>query len=532
MTNKKQYKVQFQWATGKGSQHFVYAQEGANLLDVLREHQLPVEAPCNGNGQCGKCKVRLIQGDVPVSVDQRLVFTEQELAEGYRLACQVKVTQDMTVSIQIPDNQVQIQTALCHDFESVRKEALEYAIAVDLGSTTLAAVMTDVSGAVLAQASAANSQRNYGADVISRMQASNNGNRHRLQECICKDLEQLFMTLIHQTGEQVKISRIAIAGNTVMLHMLRGYSCEKLGVYPFEPVSLKLESLPYEVLFQEISACSGSTVYLLPGLSAFVGADITAGLYSSGFWKHKDHDPAFFIDLGTNGELALGTQEGYITASTAAGPAFEGGGLSCGIPGIAGAIAQVSYLYHRVRVRTIGQKKPCGICGSGALEATAALLKEGLLDTEGLLVPELFEKGLLLAYREDGSGIYLTQADIRKIQMAKAAIRAGIEVLQEKYQETTGIEFVNRIYLAGGFGYYLSAETAIAVGLFPLEWKERIVVCGNTSLKGAIAFLSDVSCADAFEQICSKNQSIRLESNPRFQELYVNHMRFPEAYIT
>lgn len=522
---------QLQYCTESGKTQRITVSEGANLLDILRERQVMQEAACNGMGICGKCRVKVVKGSGMVTEEERRLLTSREIADGIRLACKVYVTEDMEVRVQ--DAPAQIQTLGLTEGRMGEQEestAAEYGIAVDLGSTTLAAVLTDCSGMVLAQASAVNSQRAYGADVLSRIQASVEGKSRELKACISRDLENLFRTLIRQKGENVHISGIAIAGNTAMLHLLRGYSCKNLGQAPFEPVSLKLECLDYEELFADIAECRGSKVYLLPGMSAFTGADITAGLYSSGFWQMPEQETAFFVDLGTNAEMAFGSRDGFVTASAPAGPAFEGGRLSCGVPGIPGAVSQVSYLYHRVRVQTVGQKKPCGICGTGALDAAAALRKEGLMDADGLLEPQLFETGMVLARREDGSSICLTQADIREIQMAKAAVRAGIEILMKRYREIygkTGTVQADRIYLAGGFGYYLSVETAAVTGLFPAEWKDRAVSCGNTSLRGAAAFLCEPSCRQELEKIREKNQGIRLESQEDFQEIYMQSMGFP-----
>lgn len=535
---KNQYTVQ--WIEGSGKTHAITAYEGENLLDICREHGILAEAACNGNGTCGKCRVQLLKGDSQVTGKQRDVFTPTELAMGYRLACQVKVTQDLSVRslgqamhIQMPF--LEAGSALPGGLQKNAQEAgsrlggAGYGIAADLGSTTLAAAFIDAGGTVLAQATAVNSQRSYGADVISRIQASNGGKQEALRACICRDLEQLFRTLAGQAGIEREVSCIAIAGNTTMLHLLRGYSCERLGQAPFEPVSLWEECLDFEELFAQPAGCREAKVYLLPGMSAFVGADITAGLYSSGFWQEPADGVSFFIDLGTNGELAFGNREGFVTASAPAGPAFEGGRLSCGMPGTYGAISNVSFLYHRPRVQTIGQKKPCGICGSGALGAVAALLAEGLMDTAGLLAPQLFETGLALARREDGSKISLTQADVREIQMAKAAVRAGIEVLYERYKEAfpdSASLPLRHVYLAGGFGYYLPEDTAIATGLFPPGWKGKIIQCGNTSLKGAIAFLADASCSQTFADICARSRCVRLEEDVLFQNSYVQYMDF------
>ncbi len=540
--NKTWYQVRIT-AAHRQTQTFT-AEAGANLLDICRQQQIPVEAACNGRGICGKCRVQVIQGNVPAAEEERRVFTAQEIADGYRLACRVRVMSDLTVRLFSQQNAMEIQMPEPAAGNSISKmpeaaarlkthgrQLTEYCIAVDLGSTTLAAVLIDQSGSILSQVTAVNSQRAYGGDVISRIQASNEGRKDELRRCICRDLEQMFCALVQKLEKmikmQIKISRVAIAGNTTMLHLLRGYSCERLGQAPFEPVNLQTECLPYRELFSDVAGCVQAAVYLLPGMSAFAGADITAGLYSSGFWQMPEDETAFFVDLGTNGELACGSRKGFVTS--AAGPAFEGGRLSCGIPGIPGAVSKVSYLYHRVRIQTIGQKKPCGICGTGALEAVAALLGEGLLNKDGLLAPQLFEQGMVLACREDGSRICLTQADIREIQMAKAAIRAGIEILLLRYGQMLGQDAgpaVSRVYLAGGFGYYLSADTATAIGLFPPEWRDKIILCGNTSLKGAVLFLSDPSCAGGLVKICSKNTSIQLEDDPRFQEIYIQQMGF------
>lgn len=532
-----------QWEAGTGKCGQVWASDGEKLLDVLRRNRLFLESACNANGTCGKCRVQVIQGRKAESEWEKGFFTEEELAKGYRLSCLVSAEPGLKVRLL----DAKAQTCRWNEASSTgipkeQKSSInmqmnqqdKLGIAVDLGTTTLAAALLDAKGNILAQASAVNSQRAYGADVLSRIQAANQGEGKSLQQCIRKDLERLFQELCSGSRVQAHVARIAIAGNTTMLHLLRGYSCQSLGQAPFEPVNLKIECFAYEELFSEVPECKGSRVYLLPGLSAFVGADITAGLYSSGFFDTPATEIACFVDLGTNGEMAVGNKAGFVTASAPAGPAFEGGNLSCGMPGVPGAISKVSFLYHRVRIQTVGQRKPCGICGTGALEAVAALKKEGLLDDNGLLVPELFEAGLELAQKEDGSKICLTQADIREIQMAKAAIRAGLETLFFHFRKgcmdgKTGFEQISHVYLAGGFGYYLSADTATEIGLFPAQWKEKIVSCGNTSLKGAAEFLSDgvnSACLEKLEEISKKNKNVQLAEDKHFQRIFIERMQF------
>lgn len=536
-----------EWEMGDGNGGRVLAFLGESLLDALRRDGIYIESPCNGNGTCGKCLVQVLRGNEEMTLQERRFITADKAAAGYRLACFVKAKPGLKARLSKSDfsSAPQMQTLnLPFDDTSAggMEGQMELGIAVDLGSTTIAAALLDDGGNVLAQESAVNSQRAYGADVLSRIQAANDGFAERLRECVCGDLARLFRSLCARmrklpVSPKARISKIAIAGNTAMLHLLRGYSCKKLGQAPFEPVNLKQERLAFRELFLDLDMCKDSIVCLLPGLSAFVGADITAGLYSSGFLDTPGTQVSCFLDLGTNGEMAVGNREGFMTASAPAGPAFEGAGLSCGMPASPGAIASVSFLYNRARVQTVGQKKPCGICGSGALSAVAALRKEGLLDDGGLLAPELFERGFTLAKNKDGSEICLTQADIREIQLAKAAVRAGVETLfsrfcKERFGKELGLDQAAHVYLAGGFGHYLPKDTAAEVGLFPLEWKEKIVSCGNASLKGAAAFLKEMAKerkgadGDFFKGIVEKNQTVQLAKDERFQELFVERMRF------
>ncbi len=527
-------------------------QTGESLLDLTRRNGFPVPgaipAVCGAAGRCGKCRVRIVEGYCGITAADRKYLSGEELDLGYRLACQARVTGDLTVRI-VTEETGQMQVRGWSE-ESEAQCPSSCVIAVDLGSTTLAAVLAARDGTVLKQRTAVNSQSMYGADVISRIQASVNGCAADLRTCIRSDLRRLWEGLCDSVRDDApdgsfRITKAAVTANTAMLHMLRGYSCGKLGQAPFEPVNLDVECLDFEEVFggskppvQNLSKTADRLeqsddgecpVYLLPGMSAFVGADITAGLYSSGFWQTPEQEVSLFLDLGTNGEMAAGNREFLVAGAGAAGPAFEGGGLSCGMPGVSGAISRVTYLCHRLRIQTIGQKKPLGICGTGALEAVAAMRREGLLDKSGLLAPELFESGLVLAQREDGSDIRLTQGDIRNIQMAKAAIRAGIDTLLLRYQESIRPQQlkVGRVYLAGGFGYYLSPDTAICMGLFPPEWKDNIIICGNTSLKGALAFLTEEDCAGTLEQIRKKNKEVCLAQDDYFQEAYIRQMEFP-----
>ena len=516
------------WRLPDGRETVSIARMGERLLDAAIRAGVFLDAVCNGKGTCGKCAVQVLRGEAGISDADRRLSGAEDLKNGWRLACRLTVCGPLTVRVRAFCPEIRTAGMECPAAAPERTPDGRRMIAVDLGTTTLAAVLTDSDGQILAQETAANPQRVYGADVITRIQASNEGKKEELRVCVCKALEQMFERLC-AGADAGRVREIAIAGNTAMLHLLRGYSCETLGRAPFTPVTLQAERLDYRVVFRESALFDGCTVCLLPGLSAFVGADITAGLFSSGFLETDESETALFLDLGTNGEMAAGNGQGFLTASTAAGPALEGAHLSCGVAGVAGAVCRVSFLYHRVRVQTVGQKKPCGICGSGALDAVAALLKEGLLDKDGLLAPPYFENGFALAQDENGRDIALTQADIREIQMAKAAVRAGMDTLLFRYREKTGKRAgPDRIYLSGGLGTYLSAETAAAVGLVPPEWKGRITVCGNSSLRGAVRFLTDSACAREMENIRLRHGGISLAEDPLFRRRYIDAMGFPE----
>ena len=491
---------------------------GTLLLDVCRENGISVSADCNGKGICGKCTVQVSSGVAEPAPEDFHFLTKAQLEEGVRLACRLRVQGDLTVFLKPgPMGQAAAPQLNAEGHSKLPGSR----IAVDLGSTTLAAALLDASGQILSTRTAENSQRIFGADVLSRIQAANAGHAGHLQELIRRDLLQLFQLL----AEDAKIDRIAIAGNAAMLHLLRGYPCEGLARWPFVPYNLQEESLPFCEVFGGAERCR---VNLLPGFSAFVGADIAAGLYSSGFLNTPEDKMSVFVDLGTNGELAVGNRNHFFTASTAAGPAFEGGGISCGMPGVPGAISQVEFLYHRIRVRTIGQKKPRGICGTGALDAVAALRKEGLLDANGLLMPKYFQRGVELACGADGKPIMLTQEDVRQIQLAKAAVRAGIETLCSRYQQRHPSARIDKVYVAGGFGHYLSAKTALAVGLFPGEWEDKLAICGNASLQGTIEYLSHPQASEEMNHMRGVQESISLAEDALFSEYYMEQMAFPD----
>lgn len=260
------------------------------------------------------------------------------------------------------------------------------------------------------------------------------------------------------------------------------------------------------------------TVY--PGISTYVGGDITAGLYALDF--HEKESVSVLIDLGTNGEMAIGKQNQIYVTSTAAGPAFEGGNITCGTGSIPGAICSVFIDENKkANVETIGGKDPLGICGTGVLETTYELLKAGVIEESGLMDEDYFEDGFELSHTKD---IRFYQKDIREIQLAKSAVRAGLETLILEY----GISYdeIEHIYIGGGFGYKMNVKKAIEIGLFPEACADKIISIGNSCLKGLVKSLRDSESEAHFEEIVNSSKEIELSSNKKFQEFYVEYMLF------
>ncbi len=510
--------------------------EGSNLLEVLQNNHISIPAYCGGSGICGKCGILVKEGELPITAGDRTIFSESELEKGMRLACRAVLRENISIVLN-QQTESKFAALGSKDMEriSVSRQnpytSNDYGIAIDIGTTTLAFSLLKLqSGEILDTWTAVNSQRAFGADVISRLQAANKGKSEELSFCIQEDIFKGIQKLTDKnlkTSKQ-KVSHIAIAANTVMLHLLRGYSCEGFSGYPFAPVTLEPDELAFSELLklpaeQKIPEflSQETKVTLLPGISAFVGADITAGLYACEIEKQKE--TVLFLDLGTNGEMALKVKDKIYTASTAAGPAFEGGNIKWGMGSVPGAISQVTLLSGKPRVKTIGEQPPIGICGTGVIESTAELLTAGIIDTTGKLSEPYFSAGYPLAENGQGEAIVLAQSDIREIQMAKAAIRAGIEILCIHAGIRCGE--IEKIYLAGGFGYFLNIKKAAALGIIPEELAVKTVPAGNTALKGALLFLEEQDLT-ALQKIVDSAEEIPLALDDKFEDLYLKYMNF------
>jgi Uncharacterized metal-binding protein len=511
-------------------------EEKETILDAMKKQGTYINAACGGRGTCGKCRIKLIEGNLERTSADRRIFTEQELEMGYRLACKAYPNEDCSIQItdagesdfevitEGPSKSFGMKSIVKSSSPTISNisEKIGYGIGIDLGTTTLALSLVSLSeGEVLHTFTAVNHQRMFGSDVITRMQLSNQGKQKELQECVIEDLQQGIRDIINKTGiDQQDIKKITIAGNTTMGHLLLGFSCKTLGTYPFTPINIQEMNLTFEKVFHsdELNA----SVTLLPGISAFVGGDITAGLMVCDFDRTEKVN--LFIDLGTNGEMAIGNCDRILVSSTAAGPAFEGGNISCGVGSIAGAISNVKIENGLLHYKTIGDKAPVGICGTGVMELIAELQNSEIIDTTGLLISEFFGFGIELARKEDGSALLFTQKDIREFQMAKAAIRAGIEILVKSY----GVDYdkIDTVYVAGGFGFKMNMEKAIRIGLFPRAVQDKIQAIGNSSLEGAVQYLLKEHDSERAHHIIRNTNEIHLSNDAQFHDLYIAFLGF------
>ena len=520
----------------KEEEIFLMAEDESLMEALIREGFQP-GAICGGQGRCGKCGVRILEGDVQITPADHACFSEEELEEGWRLSCMAYPKEDIRVSVgfgeetdfEILGLERKLQDTPSENPESGASERDLFDIAVDIGTTTIAmALIGGNSRKILAAESRVNSQRVYGADVITRIQASNEGKREALQKSVCRDLTDGIRALLKEAGIQAdRIRRIAVSGNTTMGHLLMGYDCGSLGIYPFTPVNLDfIRRDAADIFLQDALFSRGMTEFvLLPGISAFVGGDITAGLYECGF--DQTDEICMLIDLGTNGEMALGNREKILVTSTAAGPAFEGGNISCGCGSIPGAVCAAEISGTNVKVRTIRDQPPVGICGTGVLEITSELLKETWIDETGALDGSFFENGFPVTQDEDAKSLYFTQKDVREVQLAKAAIRAGAETLILRYGAAR--ENIRKIFLAGGFGFGLNTEKAIAIGMLPKDFRGRIQAVGNSALAGAARYLKDPQGTDRMKKILSVSKEIGLSMDEDFNRLFMRSMMFGDT---
>jgi uncharacterized 2Fe-2S/4Fe-4S cluster protein (DUF4445 family) len=495
-------------ATVKLNGKYVTAERGNRLSSVIHG-----ELPCGGHGKCGKCKVYAKGALSPLSETELLHLTSEEISSGIRLACLTSILGDCEVNEIKRTSDAQIITNGEADLDSLDPSFSKYGAAIDIGTTTLAAKLFDPKGRLLSEASALNPQSAFGADVISRIEASLKGSGPALAELIVNALDEMLNELSDKASIDPRdIDAAVITGNTAMLHLLTNTSPEPLSHAPFAAERLFGEILSAK----ELGLCSlsdNASIYLPPCIAAFVGADTVCAILASGMCGSDN--TSLLTDIGTNGEMALLRNGELHVCSTAAGPAFEGVGISMGMRGGVGAIDKVMLQNGMPFAHVIGNVPPVGICGSGLVDAIACLLMNETLDETGYLDDDT---------AEIANPVVITQQDVRMVQLAKSAICAGIRTLLHK----SGInaEDISAFYLAGGFGSYLDIKNAGRIGLIPEELTDKVKVIGNAALTGAAMLLLDKDLRGKARSITENVKVADLATDPFFAEEYMTGMLF------
>ncbi|MBQ3507226.1 MAG: DUF4445 domain-containing protein [Clostridia bacterium] len=472
--------------------------------------------PCGGHGKCGKCRVTVTGAVSEPTEDELRLLSPDELESGVRLACRTMVLGDCIVTTT-EQGRGQILTHGAFPASMKGKEIAPpwggYGVAMDIGTTTLAARLYNRWGDLLAETSRLNPQSAWGADVISRMEAAMAGNAGRIAQITRRALNDMLTELANAARvETADIQALVITGNTVMLHLLTETDVEPLTHAPFATKRLFGELLPARELGLTALA-SDAMVYLPPCIGAFIGADtVTATLASD---LRETPETALLCDIGTNGEMVLWHENTLYACSTAAGPAFEGAGISMGMSGRTGAIDRVWTQNGEICAHVIGETDPIGLCGSGLVDAVSALLDTEVLDETGYLEDDP---------AEIASPVEVTQEDIRAVQLAKSAIHAGMRTLIH----TAGLDCdgVDTLYIAGGFGSYLDVKNAGKIGLLPEELTDRVTVLGNAALTGAAMLLLCDDLRPVCEKLARETRIVELATNAVFVSEYMERMMF------
>jgi uncharacterized 2Fe-2S/4Fe-4S cluster protein (DUF4445 family) len=484
---------------------------GQSLLEALRQQGSFIPSPCGGKGICGKCHVE-VEGI------------------GTVRACSFLPEQEVTVEVPVVSPMRILTESFWPDPEP-RFDRLPpgteatLGLAVDIGTTTVVVFLEDLeSHRNLGVQSFPNPQQAYGADVISRIHycIGEPAGTEKLRQELLDAIAGAGLTLCSSLQLNPKrIGRLAFAGNTTMQHIARGVSPEPLAVYPFTPVFLEEQSIS-----GFIKEFSQATAELIPSLTSYIGADIVAGfaavsLNGSAGWK-------LFLDIGTNGEMVLWNGDRIFTCATAAGPAFEGARISCGMAGVDGAVCALN---PDGTMETIGNKPPVGLCGSGLVDAVALLLESGVVDSSGYMEDGrqttddrrqmTDERGYV---GHPSSVIRLLPQDIRELQLAKGAIAAGIEVMMT--EAGIGVEEVGQVFLAGGFGYALHDWSAARIGLIPAGLEKKLIRSGNTAGLGARLWLHSGEFRDITRSLTGRMTYVELSDHPEFNDRFVMNMGF------
>ncbi len=490
-----------------GQDLFLECAGGSNLYEVLSENGL-TDAPCGGKGICGKCEVEVDGVNV--------------------LACLYEVNSNILVNMAPPTAVAEIiSSGYRKDFIPQLATRGEYGAAIDIGTTTIVASLVDLStGQERSSLSCLNSQKIFGQDVITRIHYAvekENGIKI-LQHSLLADIRKLLTELYAQNDLQWnQMRKITVSGNTTMIHMLGGINPNGIAKAPYKPAFYGPLTLPARELGLPVP--QDCTLYCLPAVSSYIGGDISAGILACGLAETRAR--VLFLDIGTNGEIVLSNRGKMCCCSCAAGPALEGMNIGCGMRAAAGAVDDIIIQNTQVNYSTIGGAEARGICGSGLLSAVSQMRQAGIIHRSGRMMEHpLVHKinGKNHFSVDEQLDLYLSQQDIRQVQLAKGAVLSGIfALLAEAGMEISSID---QVMVAGQFGAHLKAENLVGAGLLPAALESKITYVGNTSKSGAyLCLMSDVECKYA-EEIISDIEYVELSTLTSYENLFIKCLNF------
>lgn len=513
---------------------------GANLHLAILDMGVYLDNPCNGKGTCGKCKIKLLKGELnPLSKDEERLLKSTEIEEGVRLACMCKIQGDLEIEVLRKEKKVEVlSSGFMPDFTMEKRSG--YGIAMDIGTTTVVLEIVDLtSGQILSKASMVNAQKHYGLDVLTRITYEVEKGQEAidaLQKAIVKSINSMIIEACDKAGiKKEELVEIDIAANTTMGHMLHGIDARSLGKFPYKPEFTEAKLVKASSI--GIEAGEDTMVYTLPHVSAFIGSDIVAGAYVTEMEAFKGN--VLFIDIGTNGEIVLAKEGRLLCCSCAAGPALEGMNISCGMRAEVGAVEDVKIRETGVELITIGNEAPIGLCGSGILAVIKELLKSGIvLDTGAFIKKEKLDPS---DYRYDlirldgkkreflmnkDPELIVTQSDVRQVQLAKGAILSGFIALLNRAGIT--MSDLSKVYVAGQFGAHLPAESLVGTGILPLEVEKKIDYVGNTSKTGAYMTLMSAKVKAEMEELAKEMEYVELAVTENYEMIFRESLNFPK----
>ncbi len=491
----------------------VPAKGGDILADIILAAEIIFDRPCAGRGKCGKCKVEVHGGLSPLTDTERGKLSEEEIKGSKRLACQARILGD--VEVTVPTGAVHTDKIFGARIDPDMLEG-DLGLAVDLGTTTVGAFLVTLDECrVLAGFAVLNQQISFGAEIISRMAAAETGKAQELESLARESIHDAIEGLGLSRAVKDRVRRAVVVGNTAMHHLALGLPVRTLIKLPFQPHTREVLRADSGYLGRNFN--EGIPVLFPPVIGGFVGTDALACLLFFGF--DDEREPSAAVDLGTNGEIMITDGKDIRVASTAAGPAFEGVNISCGMRALPGAITKARIDDKgELEMDTIEGAEPRGIAGSGLLSLIKLLVQKGRIAVNGRIIDPESQK---LNRIDIAPGVYISQEDIREVQKAKGAIRCAIDTLLEK--EDIQVEKLRRLILTGSFGGRVDIDDAIALGIIPPVPKEMVHSIPNGAGMGAALMLKDENFERAVE-LARRAEHVELHANQEFMDRYIRSM--------